>query len=626
MLFIGPALGTSNRLLTSGCLCTFVVLLTACGDSKTFEPGTGAPGAAPNSSQALPASNPIFIDAGPEVGLDFEHFNGMIGERYMFEIMGPGAAFFDYDNDGDLDLYLVQGREVGSPDQMTQALFAPQGEGEYRDRLWRNDLTQGEDGRPDLRFVDVTEASGLQSTGYGMGVAAADIDNDGWVDLYVTNHGPNRLLRNRGPGENGAVTFEDITEGAGVGDPGWGVSAAFVDLDRDGWLDLYVGNYVVLSAFDHRTCRAENGTVDYCGPLAFRPQADRLYRNLGGSSPAHGFRGDVIFEDASAGPVADDSGGSLGVVTADFNSDGWSDLYVANDGRPNLLWTNGGDGSLHNEAVLAGCSVNERGVAEASMGGAAADVDGDGDEDLFLSHLTGETNTLYLNDGQGLFQDVTVRTGLGSPSLRMTGFGTGFFDYDNDGWLDVLVVNGAVRNIDELASSGDSFPLHQPNQLFRNLGKGDGGADRFLEVTEDAGEVFELSEVSRGAAFGDVDNDGDTDVVVMNNNGPTRLLINQVGQDKTWLGLRLVDASGRSDRLGTLVEVELSNGRSLWRRVRTDGSYASASDPRLLFGLGDAVSVAVVRVHWPSGDVESWLNLALDRYHVLREGTSSAAP
>ncbi len=540
----------------------------------------------------------------------------MTGERYLFEITGPGAALFDYDNDGDLDLYLVQGREVGPPEQMEAALFAPQGASHHRDRLFRNDLSSGETGSLVPRFVDVTDASRLSSTGYGMGVAAADYDNDGWIDLYVTNMGPNRLLRNRGPGEGGTVSFEDVTEAAGVGDSGWGVSATFADLDRDGWLDLYLANYVVLTAFDHRVCRSDNGTADYCGPLAFRPQPDRFYRNLGA-----GKDGQVAFEDASAGAVARQSGGALGVVSADFNGDGWIDLYVANDGRPNLLWIQGDDGRLRNEAVLAGVAVNEQGVAEASMGSDAADLDGDGDEDLFLSHLTGETNTLYLNDGSGLFQDVTVRTGLGAPSLAATGFGTLFFDYDNDSWLDLLVVNGAVRTIEQLASAGDPFPLHQPNNLFRNLGLGEDGGIRFAEVTALGGEAFELSEVSRGAAFGDIDNDGDTDVLVMNNNGPARLLINQVGNSHHWLGLRMVDSTGRWDRLGTQVEVTVADGHRLWRRVGTDGSYASANDPRLLFGLGQAVSVISIQARWPGGESEQWPSLQIDRYHVLRQGS-----
>ena len=613
------ALSSASRLAR----CFWVVLcipaiLVSCVDPEPV--ATPTPATAPALKLRLasgsPDLEPIFSEAASETGLDFVHFNGMTGERYMFEIIGPGAALFDYDNDGDLDLYLVQGREVGPPAQLERDLFAPQGASQHHDRLYRNDLSIDEAGRPLLRFVDVTAASGLRSTGYGMGVAAADYDNDGWVDLYITNMGPNRLLRNRGPDEAGTVTFEDATDAAGVGDPGWGVSATFVDLDRDGWLDLYVGNYVVLTAFEHRTCLAQNGTPDYCGPMAFQPQSDRLYRNLGASAD-----GNIAFEDASVGAVARESGGALGVVTADFDNNGWLDVYVANDGRPNLLWINDGEGNLRNEAALAGVSVNEQGAAEASMGSDAADLDGDGDEDLFLSHLTDETHTVYLNDGQGLFQDVTARLGLGAPSLAATGFGTAFFDYDNDGWLDLLVVNGAVKTLELLASSGDPFPLHQPNQLFRNLGGNEVDGVRFAEVTALGGEAFTLSEVSRGAAFGDVDNDGDTDVLVMNNNGPARLLINQVGNLNPWLGLRLVDPSGRLDRLGAQVEVTLAEGRRLVRRVGTDGSYASASDPRLLFGLGESTSTVSVRAQWPSGATEQWQSLEVDRYYVLRQGT-----
>jgi hypothetical protein len=290
---------------------------------------------------------------------------------------------------------------------------------------------------------------------------------------------------------------------------------------------------------------------------------------------------------------------------------------VANDGVPNQLWVNQGDGSFQNEALLAGTAVNMEGKPEASMGVDAADFDGDGDDDLFMTHIQGETNTIYVNDGQGWFEDRTLAAGLGAPSKQFTAFGTVWLDYDNDGWLDLFVANGEVRIVPILMRQGEKYPLHQPNQLFRNRGEG-----RFEEVTGRAGRVFELSEVSRGAALGDVDNDGDGDILLVNNNGPVRLLLNQIGNRKPWLGLRLVDEHGR-DALGARVEVVTDAGRRLWRRVRTEGSYLSANDPRVLVGLGDAQGVKAVRVHWPDGTREDWSDLAMDRYHRLQQGAGT---
>ena len=456
------------------------------------------------------------------------------------------------------------------------------------------------DGTRVLRFTDVTEAAGIRAAGYGMGVTTGDFDNDGWPDLYVTNFGSNQLWRNNADGR-----FSDVTAQAGVDDPRWSVSAAFLDFDRDGWLDLYVGNYVNFSFSNHIVCRSNSSAQDYCSPLAYNGLPDRLFRN----------RGDGRFEDVSArARIIRDFGGALGVVVGDYNGDGWLDIYVANDGVANQLWINRGDGTFANEALLAGVAVNMEGTAEASMGVDAADYDGDGDEDLFMTHLLGETNTLYVNNGQAWFEDRSLATGLAAPSKAYTSFGTGWFDYDNDGWLDLFVANGEVKTIPALAQAGDRYPLHQTNQLFRNLGNG-----RFQEVTAQAGAAFALSEVSRGAAFGDVDNDGDTDILLLNNNGPVRLLLNQVGAQHHWLGLRVLDRPGR-DALGAWVEVAREAGGRLWRRVRTNGSYASANDPRLLVGLGTDTRVEAVRVHWLDGRVEQWQGLSIDRYTTLRRG------
>ena len=299
--------------------------------------------------------------------------------------------------------------------------------------------------------------------------------------------------------------------------------------------------------------------------------------------------------------------------SADFNDDGWIDIYVANDGDPNQLWINQKDGTFKNEALLAGAAVNRDGKAEAGMGVDAGDFDGNGTDDIFITHLMEETNTLFTNLGDAVFEDRTRETGLVMPGRRFTGFGTLFFDYDNDGWLDLLVVNGAVQLLPELMRKGDPFPLGQPNQLFRNTGNG-----RFVEIVEQAGASFQLLEVGRGAAFGDIDNDGDTDVLVTNNNGPVRLLLNQLGNRNHWLGLRFVAKNGR-DVLGAQVDIVVKKNQVLRRRVRTDGSYLSANDPRVLVGLGSVTQVEAVRVRWPDGSVRELKAPSVDRYTKITE-------
>ena len=343
---------------------------------------------------AEPAAGSLFSESPG--GPDFVHFNGMSGELYFPEMMGSGAALFDYDGDGDLDAYLVQGVMLGPGKSLADAVFPPADDTLLADRLYRNDSTS-EPGQTRIRFTDVTAASGLRADGYGMGVAAADFDNDGRVDLYVTNFGANQLWRNLGGGR-----FENVTAAAGVGDKRWSVSAAWIDYDRDGDLDLYVGNYVRYTFDNAKPCRSSTSARDYCSPLVYKPDVDTLYRN----------DGDGRFTDVStAAGIRAHFGGALGVVAADFDGDGWQDLYVANDGVANQLWINRGDGTFSDEALLAGVGVNMDGSPEASMGVDAADFDGDGDEDLFMTHLARETNTLYVNDGEGWFEDRTLAWG-----------------------------------------------------------------------------------------------------------------------------------------------------------------------------------------------------------------------
>jgi len=547
------------------------------------------------------AEAPVFVDVAAAAGIDFKHFNGMTGHFTIAEITGQGAGLVDYDGDGDLDVYLVQGQLLGKT--MSQAVFPWRGSEPPTDKLYRNDLVIRKDGSRQMKFTDVTSLSGIASDGYGMGVATGDFDNDGHVDLYITNLGSNHLYRNRGDG-----TFEDVTAKAGVDDPRWSTCAAFIDYDRDGDLDLFVSNYVDFETAPTRECYANSSARDFCGPDAYNPVPDRLFQN----------RGNGTFEDVTiAAGINKEFGAGFGVVAADYDSDGWIDVYVANDGDPNQLWLNNGDGTFRNEALWAGAAINSAGKAEASMGVDADDFDEDGDDDIFMTHIMEETNTLFVNDGSGLFEDRTAAAGLASISLGKTGFGTGWFDFDNDGWLDLLVHNGAVRALAERVRAGDAYPLGQPNHLLRNTGKG-----KFEVANDRAGESFPLIEVSRGAAFGDIDNDGDTDVLVANNNGPARLLINQIGNRNHWLGLRLLVEDGSRDALGARVEVIPATGQSRRRRVRTDGSFCSSRDPRVLVGLGASTSVTEVRVTWPGGRKETWRKLSIDTYTTLREGSA----
>ena len=571
------------------------VLLAAAGCTAA---GCGAPGTEAPDTSAAPGTNggrEWFTDRAAASGLDFVHFNGMSGAYYQPEGIGSGVALFDFDNDGDLDVYLVQGRMLG-----TGAPLIPPPNGPLTDRLYRNDLDGSRDPTR-LQFTDVTEESGLAADGYGMGVATGDIDNDGWVDLYVTAFGSNQLFRNNGDG-----SFSDISQPSGTDDPAWSVSASFVDVDRDGWLDLFVGNYLRYSIETHTPCLSRSGAPDYCSPQMSRAEPDRLYRNLG----------DGTFADVTAAAgLAREFGPALGVATADFDNDGWIDIFVANDLQENQLWINRQDGTFMNMAPLWGAAVGVNGDPKSDMGVDAGDFDDDGDEDLFITELTGEGNTLYVNDGAGLFEEQSVRTGIRAASLRYTGFGAAWVDFDNDGRLDVAAVNGRVVLDHEARGPDNPFPLQQRNLLQRNLGDG-----RFEDVTDRGGAVFAHAEVSRGAAFGDIDNDGDVDMVVNNAAGPVRLLINDLGHRNHWVGLRLVGRGTPRDMPGARVAVTTPDGTDRWRRARADGSYASANDPRVLVGLGGAAGPVQVRVTWPDGQVEAWSDVPADRYTTLTQG------
>jgi hypothetical protein len=385
------------------------------------------------------------------------------------------------------------------------------------------------------------------------------------------------------------------------------VSAAFVDYDRDEWLDLFVGNYVHYDLAADKPCLHPIGSlVDYCPPSVYRAQPGRLYHNN---------RNGTFTDVTAAAGMGREFGPALGVSTADFNGDGWIDIYVANDGEPNQLWINRHDGTFTNTALLAGAALGADGEAKGSMGLDAADFDHDGDEDLFITELAREGHDLYINDGSGVFEERAASAGIRQPSLLYTGFGTAWFDFDNDGWLDILTVNGAVRHTAEALTRKETFSLQQPKQLFRNLGNG-----QFADVTGQAGTALSRAEISRGAAFGDVDNDGDTDVVVANDNAPLRLLINSVGSRRHWVGVRVEGRHRRRDIVGARVGVMRANAPTIWRRARADGSYASANDPRVLVGLGDTSKIDKIRVEWPDRTADEWTKVPVDRYTTLKQG------
>lgn len=578
-------------LLLAGALAQACSPAPASTDTATSTPpSTTAPPA--------PAAGQWFVDKAGDAGLVFVHNNGMTGKFYQPEIMSPGVALFDLDNDGDLDVYLVQGQQLGSGTPLLPPPPGPPG-----DRLYRNDLEVKADGTRTLRFTDVTAASGIRPRGYGMGVAAGDIDNDGFIDLYLTGFGRNQLFRNNGNG-----TFSDVSKASGTDDPvNWGVSATFVDYDRDGRLDLFVGNYLNYTLKTHTPCFGPSGAPDYCRPEVYGAQPNRLYHNEG-----VGRFVDVTIRSG----VAAAFGPALGVVAADLDGDGWQDLFVTNDEQENELWMNRHDGTFANTALLAGVALGASGERKANMGVDAGDFDADGDEDLFVTELISQGSSLWVNDGHAVFEEQSARLGIRGPSLPFTGFGAAWLDVDNDGWLDLLAVNGDVnQNVKTLKRRNDPFPLGQRKQLFRNVG------GRFEDVSAQAGAVFDLVDVGRGAAFGDVDNDGDTDVLVANGGGPVRLLVNEIGSAKAWAGLRLVDPALKRDAVGARVEVLRPPGAPLLRHARADGSYASANDPRVLVGLGAQTSPVSVRVHWPDGVAETFADVPLTRYTTLSKGS-----
>jgi len=534
-----------------------------------------------------------FVDVTEEVGLDFVHDSGS-GEDYSLPaIMGGGAAVFDYDGDGDLDIYLINSGKAPP---------GGSGPGTVRNRLFRQES--------DGRFSDATESSGLGDAGYGMGCAIGDIDNDGDLDVFVTNWGPNALYRNDGPGEDGQVRFSEVSAQMGIEGDDFSTSAVFLDYDRDGYLDLYVTQYV---NFDpRRVCTQEGGRRDYCGPTQFAGVPDTLLRNLGGRSFLDVSREAGIARAAYAG---------LGVVSADLDDDGWVDIYVANDADPNSLWINQGDGTFVDEAIVLGAAFSGYGVAEAGMGIAIGDSDEDGDLDLFVSHLVQETNTHYENRGQEGFEDTTAELGFATSSVSSTGFGTAFFDYDNDGDLDLVVVNGAVkRRSGAHPVHGEWFwsPYAERNLLFQNT-LVETGRRGFIDVSGEAGPLTGGLDVSRGVLPVDIDGDGDLDLLVTNIEAPARLYRNEGGSSGSWVEIRVLDSRLRREALGAKVTI-VTAGRRYVRHAVPFGGYLSGAEGRIHLGLATEETVQRYEVRWPDGFEERFSGGPARRVVELRRG------
>lgn len=536
-------------------------------------------------------STPWFVDITDEVGLEFTYETGFDGKYHFAEIMGGAVAMFDYNNDGLLDIYLTNGHrslpKLRASEAIANRLFAQ---------------------TPTGSFEEVTDIAGVGDTGYAMGATIGDFNNDGHLDLFVTNYGPDRLFLNRGDG-----TFDDVTDAAQVAGEGWSSSAAFVDIDRDGLLDLYVVRYLEVNAA--KICSDPLGRTDYCSPRAFYPYHDLLYRN----------NGDCTFSDVSVSSgIAAVKATGLGVVCEDFNDDGWIDIYVTNDSYPNQLWINRKDGTFRDEAVIRGVAFNLNGLAEAGMGVVAADFDRDGDSDLFMTHLRHESNTLYMNLGGGNFADLTGQMGLATAGLPYTGFGIAAFDLELDGDLDLFIVNGAVvrRRHHAGVAMGEPWASYaEPNLLY--LGDGQG---RFVLSTGPEGEaLWRPVEVSRGLASGDIDNDGDVDLLVANIGSPPRLYRNDVPRTGHWLGIRAVRGVPPRDAIGARLAVACGSHRYL-RTIRAAYSYQSGNDLRAHFGLGDCFAFDRVDVRWPDGTKESFPGGAADRYLIITKGSGRKSP
>lgn len=520
-----------------------------------------------------------FADVTAQAGITFKHISTP-EKRYIVESMSGGVALIDYDNDGYLDIYLVNSLTVElikSKEKTKSALYHNNGDG---------------------TFTDVTDKAGVGDIGWGMGVAVGDHDNDGFDDLYVTCVGPNHLLKNNGNG-----TFTDVTQKAGVNDPRWSTGASFVDYDNDGHLDLFVSNYV---SFDFnnlpefgkgKTCQFKNVSVQ-CGPRGLPGDGDSLYHN----------NGDGTFTEVSKGAGVSDPNGyyGMGVISSDFDEDGLVDIFVANDSTPNFFYHNNGDGTFKEIGFLSGTALSESGAAQGSMGVTVADYDHDGKLDLFITNFDDDYNVLYHNDGRNSFTDASYPAKIAAVSLPYVGWGTKFFDYDNDGWVDLFVANGHV------------YPqiknFHQRNFVFKNNRNG-----TFSEVSEQLGAPFAEQRAGRGAAFGDIDNDGDIDIIINNLDGSPQLLRNDGGNTGNSVLIKTIGTKSNRDGTGARIKV-VSGDLEQKDEVRSGDSYISQSDLRLHFGLEKRTKIDLIEVRWPSGAIDKITNAKVNKIMTIKEG------
>ena len=575
------------------CGLALAICMGAGGCSKSPDP-------TPSSSQptgTVDDQPAIFEEVTSAAGLDFVLQPGPYESYFLPQIMTGGAALFDFDSDGDLDLFLVNGNPATASDQSEGV--------EAHNRLYRQE--------PDGRFRDVTRGSGLEDPGvFGMGVAAGDINNDGLIDLYLTNYGADRLMLNTGEG-----VFVDVTEEAGIDNRRWSSSAGFFDYDQDGWLDLFVSNF--LDYVPGRVCETE-GVREFCGPNSFGRTADVLYRNLG--AELQGGRSAAFADVSDSAGIAGKLGAGLTVGFADFNRDGRPDVYVGNDSHANFMWLNQGNGTFHEEAVLMGAAYDKLGQGQASMGVAIADLNADQRPDITITHLASETNAYYLSKGLH-FEEESARSGIAAASFPFTSWGVAFLDLDHDGDLDCPFVNGRIsrrapkaakaqrddKNLDPWA------PYCELNQILINDGS---GGFQPLASRQDA--FLKDREMSRSLAYGDIDNDGDCDVLVTNIAGRARLFVNQSAKRGAWLMIRAVDPRfGPRDAYGAELQVHANN--RVWTQwVSPASGYLTSNDPRVHFGLGEVDEIESVIVAWPDGLKEKFSGISINALHVLTRG------
>ncbi len=558
----------------------FLLALLSGGCSRQSQPSQSAD----SEPSAVRQAEPWFEEVSTQAGVHFQMTTGHRPGQYLFpEIKGGGLGVLDYNADGLLDIFCVQ----------TGSLHADE-TNRLGHKLYRN--------LGNWKFEDVTEAAGVGGRGiYCMGCACGDFNGDSHVDIYVTGLGTNTLFRNNGNG-----TFTDVTAESGVANGGWSMSSAFVDYDGDGRLDLAVANYVKWSPVIEMQCFSQGGLPDYCSPLNYKaPSMITLFHNVDNQR----------FEEVTLAAGLDKAYGyGLGIVSSDFNRDGRPDIFVANDATPNQLWINEGNGTFTDEGMRRGCAVNGLGVCEAGMGIAMADLFGEGRFDLFVTHLAGEANRLFHNRTNGFYVDLVTPKGPGVTSWPYTGFGVGFFDFDNDTLFDCYVSNGRVKR--GLTDFDPANPYAEPNNLFRGLGKGE-----FEEMLPQGGTDPILVAAGRGAAFGDLDNDGGIDIVVANRDGPTHVLRNLVGRRQHWIKFRLLNRAG-TDALGALAALEVGDKR-FWQQVQPNQSYCSSNDPRLHYGLGTVTRADRIRIRWPGGEEEEFGPFPADTIQVLKQGQGS---